>query len=1158
MRKKAWKKNIAILLVIAMMLTIMPMTVFAEGETDENDVTSESVQSFLLNEAQGEVEAGVPFNVVVEATTDSAVSVQWTIGYTVEEETTKIVDKSATRAFENGLTETTVITATFLDGAGNVISHENSEGNYSVSATFTVKENEAPAKTITVNANAEDDETTYNTIQEAIDYIDKQQDKTGWTIDVAKGEYDRFTVLNGMDGLTVRANGEVKINVVNNSAAPVATSGAYPDTAGVSIRSANNVTLNGFTFIVGTQSSPWTSAAVSNYTESSVKGNDVNLINCTFTGSGSGIGVFINTGTTKFTVQNCSFDGLKEAISMYGDGTLMENAEVTGNSFTNCSFAIHGYYGGTGNAGTLTFADNTVQGTNDLYSKIVIQDQTNTGALKVNVRGNSLTNAIVGLVNLREDGEIISPVLENNTFDNNSFYVEATEPGTISFYASYQAPANENGKWVLTGKEDFDVDWGKNPDGSTAYIEELVAAANASESKTLNITGIDENNLIKTFTWFKDGIYWETDNTVVPVEPEEPMDWEKSKSKMATNLDSNYQSKVTLSLPSAEQQLVSDVVFVLDKSTSADLEQQALDMLKDLKKQIENTNAKVNVGVVIFNKVANVTEFKDLTTEYANIEAAIKQEIKSGTNSHAGLLAGKAMLDADKSVDSDRKYLIFVSDGITYMYNAEPTATAWSFNNPNSTDDWYGPGSWACWTGPDNWYSKYHTNAAPNNWAEWLRMIGREVESQGTKYEYPYGGTVGMSTPEAVYSAEHFANSIDKALYLTYMEYKSAIETGYHCYAMTAETSSGEKYIWGPSFMSYLANKETVDFTTIQNDIYYLLDAGSCVEDYMGYVDGDNGYNFDFINDAAAMTLKVGDTEYKAEKVEENKYSFNDGAYIVEYFPGEKDTEHFVWTMNVPVTNFAPVQLTYTVQLINPQTKAGTYGVYDADGNLGKTALYTNNRATLYPVDSNGDKGKPEEFAKPTVSYTVKEPETPIIPGGGGGGTTTTDTLMTVQKVWAGDDNATRPDSVTVTLTSSATDKPTTVTLNAANDWTYQWKTNISGWSVKEENVPAGYKASYSRADNTFTITNTYAPNEVIPDPDVPTTEPDVPPAVIDEPGVPTTDIPGTPVNPTEIAEPEVPLGDAPKTGDAAPMVAFVGLMAAAVVGLVITRRKFN
>ena len=37
------------------------------------------------------------------------------------------------------------------------------------------------------------------------------------------------------------------------------------------------------------------------------------------------------------------------------------------------------------------------------------------------------------------------------------------------------------------------------------------------------------------------------------------------------------------------------------------------------------------------------------------------------------------MLDEDKEVAANRKYLIFVSDGITYMYNAKPTATAWSF-----------------------------------------------------------------------------------------------------------------------------------------------------------------------------------------------------------------------------------------------------------------------------------------------------------------------------------------------------------------------------------------------------------------------------------------------------------------------------------------------
>lgn len=41
---------------------------------------------------------------------------------------------------------------------------------------------------------------------------------------------------------------------------------------------------------------------------------------------------------------------------------------------------------------------------------------------------------------------------------------------------------------------------------------------------------------------------------------------------------------------------------------------------------------------------------------------AIQQEITSGTNSHAGLLAGKELLDNDKEVEAQRKYMVFVSD----------------------------------------------------------------------------------------------------------------------------------------------------------------------------------------------------------------------------------------------------------------------------------------------------------------------------------------------------------------------------------------------------------------------------------------------------------------------------------------------------------------
>lgn len=93
---------------------------------------------------------------------------------------------------------------------------------------------------------------------------------------------------------------------------------------------------------------------------------------------------------------------------------------------------------------------------------------------------------------------------------------------------------------------------------------------------------------------------------------------------------------MTLSLPAAEEKLVSDVVFVLDKSTSPSLEDQALQMLSDLKEQVDATGAEVKVGVVIFNKAAHVSSWMNLSTQYGEIEAAIKQDISSGTNTHAG------------------------------------------------------------------------------------------------------------------------------------------------------------------------------------------------------------------------------------------------------------------------------------------------------------------------------------------------------------------------------------------------------------------------------------------------------------------------------------------------------------------------------------------
>ena len=492
-----------------------------------------------------------------------------------------------------------------------------------------------------------------------------------------------------------------------------------------------------------------------------------------------------------------------------------------------------------------------------------------------------------------------------------------------------------------------------------------------------------------------------------PIQPGDETGWETSKSKTATELDENYESQVTLSLPSAEEELVSDVVFVLDKSTSAEVENQAIQMLTDLNEQIANTGATVKVGVVVFNKEVTDDSVLGLTELNAEnmptIQNAIQYTVSGGTNTHAGLLAGKAMLDADTSVDANRKYLIFVSDAITYLFDDDGTTKSvvtrqYEANAGKvvTTDDMTYTGVAMKYPYGTNIFDQYRGVAG------YLETIGQMIEADGEYYWVTYESQVTDATPtlksnvneagSTVLDDETFAqyvgndsvynhaNNLDIALYMTNQVYQSAVSAGYHCYALQAETNySEDSYPWAEQFMNYLADGETVSFHDIQKDIYYLLDAGSTVEDYMGYVADD--YNFDFVNDASKLSMKVGDTTYEAQQLDTNLYGFapnSAGGYDYEltYVPGSKTSdEHFVWEINVPVSNFAPVQLTYSVQLVNPKTEPGTYGTYDADGSEKYAGLYTNNQAILTPVDSNGVAGLPEAFPKPTVSYTVNEPD---------------------------------------------------------------------------------------------------------------------------------------------------------------------------------------
>lgn len=460
-----------------------------------------------------------------------------------------------------------------------------------------------------------------------------------------------------------------------------------------------------------------------------------------------------------------------------------------------------------------------------------------------------------------------------------------------------------------------------------------------------------------------------------PVDPVDPPEWDHSKNKTATEFDKDFNSRVTLSLPSAEKELVSDVVFVLDKSTSATVENQALGMLKQLKEKAAEDGATVKVGVVIFNKEAHVTEWKDLVTEYDAIEEAIKQEISSGTNTHAGLLAAQEMLAADTDVEDSRKHMIFVSDGITYMFE-EP---AQAINSQQATN-----GEYAIMAGNDCWGIRHYYEGGdqfiPNDWNTYLQDVENHL-SDVEQYIQPYDN---MSQENHIPRGNTvLPTTVDVALYKTAKLYHELGEK-YHCYAVLGDTGV-TNYPWGPDFMTYLADDKKVSFDDIQEDIYYLLAKGSQVVDIIGQ---DNDYNFDVVN-LDNMTITVGSEELNKVKIQpaefpgRTTYGFfkgeiADGKYdfVVTYYPdGVADgetREHFVWSINVPVGNFAPAQFSYDVHLTNPQTAKGEYKVE------------TNVEAVLTPVDSNGTAGKPETFPVPELTYEVK------------GGGSTTEHLMTV------------------------------------------------------------------------------------------------------------------------------------------------------------------
>ena len=465
--------------------------------------------------------------------------------------------------------------------------------------------------------------------------------------------------------------------------------------------------------------------------------------------------------------------------------------------------------------------------------------------------------------------------------------------------------------------------------------------------------------------------------------------------KMATELDKNLETKVTLSFPGKREAEPSDVVFVLDKSGASaqkDIYNQAKEFLGQISQKAKDDGLDIKVGVVLFNKVGNIQRpLTDVVTGYDDILNAMNSSLHSGTNMDAGLLAAKSLLDADTAVKAENKHVILISDGATYLYckNGDYTKPyTRSFGDPTKQTN---PVTGAAYPYGSNkmggiweWQSReYNFNNAwkkfpdgsnfifsqamksPEKLGEYLAYYRDQYENNSEKnwaqYDYEYTDAAADSgTANPIPVDVNAPCNNDVAFWSTDDTFQSMVNAGYdmNVYYKNAADFDGQVFL---QYLTRNSNngKLDTDFAEIKAKLVDKIAAGSTVEDFIGA-------DFDFVNDPAKISLTANGEKLSPVKIDDGSYGFGkreDGSYrfTLNYVNG--DQEMLKLTLNEAASPSKPVVLEYSERLVNVPTEPGVH------------TLNVNESAVLHPIDGNGVSGDDYEFPVPTAEYTVPEPE---------------------------------------------------------------------------------------------------------------------------------------------------------------------------------------
>ena len=487
----------------------------------------------------------------------------------------------------------------------------------------------------------------------------------------------------------------------------------------------------------------------------------------------------------------------------------------------------------------------------------------------------------------------------------------------------------------------------------------------------------------------------------------EAENWEVSKSKTATALDADGSTRVTLSLPSAEETLASDVVFVLDTSSCVgEVMGQVSGLVAQLETAQKKNKADIKVGVVVFKgsalpmfdgELVSAEEAETtLNKMIQDVEAATDKEEKEkvvlnylnadgdflykGSNLHSGLLGAQALLKDDGAVDDSRKYVVTVTDGMTYYWNDNTGHVYGVYSQCDGYDRvqllYY------LWQKTFKIGSGYSLSGSSiNDWDSYIADVRSRMENDGDTYVSNVRdmmkklGCNANGVREVGFSdvtnyihtddAKKSAHGIERAVVACLDTYQEMVKAGYQCYTLNPDYGTNTFPGLFTSKLNEMAGvKGQINFDAIANTILYTVGVGSTVTDYMGYDTTSNGNNYNFDLVPNSLILTVGGQSLASKKVDDTYYFGNTGVnengnwrFKVEYTSANDGKEKFVWTINEAVSNFSRVQLSYQLRL-RDDARTSTDGYF-----------YTNVSATLKPMDSKGAEGKAQEFERPKVKF---------------------------------------------------------------------------------------------------------------------------------------------------------------------------------------------